>query len=127
MNGLLNDLASQCQVKEGNAAASYSSGANVGSAIDMTGGTQPTDGRCALLGQVGATTGTVVFQVSESATSGGSYTDISGATLSFTATDDNTAQVISFSRSLRYLKVTATCGANTTLLSSTVLGQYKQF
>jgi hypothetical protein len=126
LNGALNDVASQYRSFVGNTPASTSSGANAGTAVDtLLAGQQPVDGRMALIGMCGATTGTVAFQVSESDTSGGSYTDITGALLSFSATADDTVQQISFTRTKRWLKVTQTNGANTTLGSSLLLGEYK--
>jgi hypothetical protein len=126
LNGALNDVAGQFRAFVGNTPASTASGANAGTAVDtLLAGQQPVDGRMALIGQVGATTGTVVFQVSESDTSGGSYTDITAGILSFTATDDDTVQKVSFTRTKRWLKVTQTNGASSTLGSSLLLGEYK--
>lgn len=126
MNGILNDAASSFRSFVGNTPASTSSGANAGTAVDtLLAGQQPVDGRMALIAQVGATTGTVAFQVSESDVSGSGFSDISGALLSFTATGDDTVQQISFTRTKRWLKVTQTNGANTTLGSSLLLGAYK--
>lgn len=126
LNGTLNDVANQFRSFVGNTPASTASGANAGTAVDtLLAGQQPVDGRMALIAQVGATTGTVVFQVAESDTSGGSYTDITAGILSFTSTSDDTVQQISFTRTKRWLKVTQTNGASSTLASSLLLGEYK--
>lgn len=69
---------------------------------------------------------TYVFKLTESATSGGTYTDITGATTSVTATG-TTKMVTTTKRTLQFIKVVATLGGTTPsfLGSAVVLAQKK--
>lgn len=92
------------------------------SALDMLTG----DGRCWAEVQVGAFTATsITLQVSECDTSGGTYTDITGASIVTTAA--NNIARITFDRSKRYLKVTNTLVGTSAGYAVTVNEAYKTF
>ena len=84
----------------------------VGTACDMTG----TQGPIRAIIQLGAIsdTSTAVVTFTECATSGGSYTAITGApTVTLSATGDNAVTVSDlFERKLQYLKATLTLGGS---------------
>ena len=79
-----------------------------------------------LAATAGATaTGTLVVKVQECDTSGGTYADISGASVSFAANSDLTLKTISVdltkAERLRYLKVVGTVGTDVVEYTATVL------
>jgi len=72
-------------------------------AVDITGATSVLC--CVDLGAIAAT-GTATIQVTECATSGGSYTDITGATIAAAADDDNKILFLEVvNPTLQYLKI----------------------
>jgi len=82
-----------------------------GTAVDVGAGDNP----ITLVFSVGAINDatTIAVTVTESATSGGTFTAISGATASIAGTDDSTVQVVTFRRTQPYLKAVATLAGAT--------------
>lgn len=82
-----------------------------GQAVDLV----DAEGNCAAILTVGALSGTttVAVKIQEDPASGGSYSDISGATFT-SVTAANKAQVITFKRTRRYCRAYATLTGSTT-------------
>lgn len=101
-NNLLDDAAGQ-SIRPQTATSTVT-----GQAVDL----QNADGVCFAAIQVGAVAGTsptLDVKVQESATSGGTYTDITGATFT-QVTAANKSQVINFKRAQRFCKLIGTIG-----------------
>ena len=82
------------------------------------------DGRCWAEVQIGTFNGTsATLQVSECATTNGTYTDITSASIA--ATTGTTIAVVTFDRSLRYLKTVVTVSGTTIGYACTVNEAYK--
>lgn len=96
-----------------------------GQALDF----QDADGPCFAALQVGTVSGTsptLDVKVQESATSGGTYTDVTGA--AFTqVTASNKAQVINFKRTLRFCRLLGTIAGTSPsfALAGQIYGQKK--
>ena len=89
-----------------------------GQAVDLV----DTDGPCGAKLVVGAVSGTTTLNVKmqESTASGGTYTDITGAT--FTAvTASNKSQIINFKRTKRFVRAAATLTGSTTSAAIAVI------
>lgn len=83
-------------------------------AIDML----TSDGRCVLeinLGAVTGTTPTYTLQITQCATSGGTYTNIptNSLTATLNAANANTYVLLSFDRDQRFIKIVETLGGTT--------------
>jgi hypothetical protein len=84
------------------------------------------DGRCTLLVDVGTWSGTSLsVQVTQSATTNGTYTNITGASVSVTT--GTTLASVTFDRDNRYLGLVATFSGTTAGLSASVVEAYKKF
>ena len=84
------------------------------------------DGRCTLLVDVGTWSATSLsVQVTESATTNGTYTSISGASVSITT--GTTLASVTFDRAQRYLGTVVTVSGTTIGYASSIVEAYKKF
>lgn len=84
------------------------------------------EGRCTLLVDVGTWSGTSLsIQVTQSATTNGTYSNISGASVSITT--GTTLASVTFDRDSRYLGLVATFSGTTAGVSASVVEAYKKF
>lgn len=90
--------------------------------VDMISG----DGRCTLLVDVGTWNATsATIQVNQCATTNGTYTDISGASISVTT--GTTLGVVTFDRDYQYLGAVVTVSGTTIGYSASFVEAYKTF
>ena len=125
--GFLNDLANELLPGTGaqSIVPQVATSTVTGAAVDLL----ETDGPCfafLALGTVSGTAPTLALKMTEAATSGGTYADITGATLA-TQVASSKFLVLTFKRSMRFVKAVATFGGTTPsfAVACLVVGQKK--
>lgn len=124
MSTKLHDLASQAELRGGAGPQTFTSTVT-GSGVDMI----HADGRCFAVQHVGTVSGTSPIldgKIQESDAPGSGYTDIAGAAFT-SVTASNNLQIISFTRSKRYLRYVGTiAGTSPSFTLAVLLGGQKK-